>query len=234
MRARVVLRRDRYGTDVLFADSILKGTRVALSRSNSIAVLVAALAIGVVGCGSSPSATNSTASPSTPLPQAPLRRRLNPVNPRPSLLPEAERRTAPPASTSGDNSIQTFGSAANGAEKRAISGSAFAFFHALATADYSKVCADLSATDRRGLLRSVNFGHPKVSGCSMLLARLHFGGTAESRSAAAGTLSAVRVNGDDAFVLFHPRDGKSRYYVMKREGGVWRPGSLVPGDPLNP
>lgn len=205
-----------------------------MPRRISAALVTAAVALLAAGCGSGSSSTSSTASSSTPATQSTPAAPTQPGAATTLTRSTGGERSAPPTSTSGDNSIQTYGSAASVAEGHAISSAAFSFFHALASSDYKTVCADLSAADRQRLLGSVKVGHSKISSCSKLLANLHFGGTAESRAAAAGTLSAVRVGGDDAFVLFQPKGGKPRYYVMKREGGIWRPVSLVPGVPLNP
>jgi len=65
----------------------------------------------------------------------------------------------------------------------------------------------------------------------MLISRA---GAPEIRKAAAGKLTAVRVKGDTAFVLFTPKGGQPSYFVMKREGSAWSPISLASGAPLYP
>jgi hypothetical protein len=134
----------------------------------------------------------------------------------------------------GDNSIQTYGAAADGAEKAMIANTAFSFFRALADRDYTKVCAGLASANRKALKAFPKLKHKQGGGCATVLSTLLGTMGPEARKAANGTLTAVRVKGDTAYDLFSPRGGVASYFVLKREGGAWKAISLAPGMPLNP
>ena len=104
----------------------------------------------------------------------------------------------------------------------------------MAASDYAKVCDGLSASNRKEL-QAFTKAKPKLSGCpSVLKTLISTRGVPEALKAAAGTLTAVRVKGDTAFVIFRPKGGKTSYFVMKREGGAWKAIGLSTGTPLNP
>jgi hypothetical protein len=131
-------------------------------------------------------------------------------------------------SRTGDNSIQTYGSEAEGEAKAAAVAAMRSFALAIADRDYGKVCAGLSSRIRAGLARG-------PEGCPDLLESLLIIPPAEARRSADATVTEVREGGGNAFVLFRP-DGSSQvnYFVMTMEDGMWKSLGLTIGEPLNP
>jgi hypothetical protein len=128
----------------------------------------------------------------------------------------------------GDNSIETYGSDAGGAEKAAVVASMRSFVRAIAARDFPNVCAQLAAKIRAGLAQS-------SKACPELLESLVVISPSEARRAASGTVTHVRVGGGNAFVLFRPAGGsRLNYFVMTEEGGKWKSLGLTIGTPLNP
>ena len=205
----------------------------------ALPLLAAAFAlIAVSGCGSSSSSSStestaaSTASPETSTPGATT---TTPSGAQ-STPTEGGSSTTTPSGTSAspDNSIQTYGSAAGGAEKAAVLSATHSFFHALAAPNYASVCSQLASSNRKELQQYLKLGHSKAHSCATLLPTLlqNIGPTASK--AAKGTFTAVRIQGPRAFVLFRPKGGPPSYFLMLKEGGTWKPTSLAPGVPLNP
>ena len=138
------------------------------------------------------------------------------------------------SSQTPENSIKGYGQAASSAEKAALAATAFSFFKAMAASNYAKLCAGVSAANRKELEAFDKAKHEKL-GCPALLKKLIGSrGAPEARKAAAGKLISVRVKGSTAFVIFKPQGGVPSYFVLKREGSGWRAISLAPGSPLNP
>lgn len=195
-------------------------------------ILIACLALAAAGCGSSSSTSTGSTAGAAPTTEAGT---STPSTETTTTQPGGQGGSSQGSSTGGsssaDNSIQTYGSAATGADKTALAGAAFSFFRALAAGDYTKVCAGLLSADRQQF-QAVKIKNGQ-GGCATDLKRLvPPTAAAEARKAASGTLSSVRIKGDTAFVLFRPAGGKPSYFVMKREGGSWKALSVAPGTPL--
>lgn len=132
----------------------------------------------------------------------------------------------------GDRSIQEFGTQAGGAQAGEVSTAAHSFFAAMAASDYPGVCESLLASNRKQLQAFLKAArHPSCPGAVKRL--ILPAAVTQARMAATAAVSAVRVKGDTAFVLFHPQGGPASYIAMKREGGAWRAIGLAPGAPLN-
>jgi hypothetical protein len=197
----------------------------------SLALLLAA------GCGGGSSiATNSTtpaAQSTSSLPATSQPGNQTTGAGQSSSSGETNSTTESGSSSSGpENSIQTYGSAATPAQKASLAATAFSFFHALAAADYARVCSDLTSANRQQIQAFLKNKSQKAGGCAAVMPTLLHSVGSEARRAAAGRLSTVRVKGDTAFVLFEPKGGKPSYFVLKREGSAWKPISLAPGTPL--
>ncbi len=211
-----------------------------MSRFLTAAALSACLALAVAGCGSGSSATTSTSPEAATQPGAGSTSTTGSGAQPPTQAAaqggQGSSTTAPGyyPSSGGDKSIQTYGSAADSAQKTAIAAAAFSFFRSLASHDYAKVCSGLSASNREQLQNYLKLGKAKAKSCPALLTTLLRSGAPEALKATAGTLDAVRVKGDTAFVIFRPKGGKASYFVMKREAGAWKAISLAPGSPLYP
>jgi len=211
-----------------------------MSRTFATLTLGVLLAVLVAGCGSSSSSSTSTGTAASSGTATATSGATS--TPSESNSGGGSTTTSPAgsggSSSSGssetpDNSIQTYGSAAAGGEKAELSKAAFAFFSAMAARDYAGVCAGLSASNRTELQAFLKAKH-QAGGCAAILKTLIPRAVPEARKAAQGTLTAVRVKGDTAFVLFRPKGGAPSYFVLKREGGAWKAISLAPGTPLNP
>lgn len=209
--------------------------REVMKRRFTVPATAAALAVIVAGCGSSSSSTTATApqgttatqsAPSTPS-QAATTTGSNSENNRQGSSEETSSSPMTP-----ENSIKTYGWPAASALKGALAATAFSFLKAIAHSDYPKLCAGLSASNRKEL-ETFDKGNHKVDGCPAILKTLIAGrGVSEARKAAAGKLISVRVKGDTSFVLFSPKGGKPSYFVLRREGSAWKAISLAPGTPL--
>jgi hypothetical protein len=132
----------------------------------------------------------------------------------------------------GDDSIQTFGTEAEGDEKDAVVSAMRSFLRALAASDYAKVCAGLTASNREQLQAFLK-AKKETGNCTTVLSKVLVGGANEAKKAANGAIYQVRVEDENAFVLFTPEGGKASYFVMKREGDEWKSTSIGSGAPIN-
>ncbi len=62
--------------------------------------------------------------------------------------------------------------------------------------------------------------------CPSVLKSLLVGPTDEAQKAAEGTVYQVRVEGENAFVMFTPVGGTASYFVMKHDPDGWKSTSL--------
>jgi hypothetical protein len=208
-------------------------------RLTALIFLAGALALALSACGSSSSsstqsstATTPTAS-STPEGQSTQAQTTTPTNGQ--STPQSTTTTPTTGSSqTPENSIKTYGSAASSAEQAALAATAFSFFKAMAASDYAKLCAGISASNRKELEAFDKAKHEKLACPALLKKLIGTRGAPEARKAAAGKLISVRVKGSTAFVIFKPKGGTPSYFVLKREGSGWRAISLAPGSPLNP
>jgi hypothetical protein len=128
----------------------------------------------------------------------------------------------------GDNSIESYGTEAEGPERAAVLAAMRSFDLAVASRDYGGVCAGLAGKIRGGLAES-------NKSCPQLLETLMIIPPAEAQNAANGSVTEVRVGGGNAFVLFRPAGGSEvKYFVMTLEGGGWKSLGLTVGTPLDP
>lgn len=126
----------------------------------------------------------------------------------------------------GERSVQGFGSEASGSEREAALSAFHAFLAAIAARDYGAACAQLAKPAIASLeqLASPQLGE---EGCEAIVSKLL---AASSAPAAAqqdeGKVTQVRVEGDQALVLF--RAPGARLYVLSliREGGDWKSSTL--------
>ncbi len=134
----------------------------------------------------------------------------------------------------GDDSIQTYGEAADGTEEEEIIAAMRSFFTAMATLDYPGVCAGLTESNRESLLLYLKTKEQQGS-CETVLEGLLLAQAApEARKAANGSVLEARVQDGNAFVLFTPEGGEPSYFVMKAEDDGWRSTSLAAGTPFDP
>jgi hypothetical protein len=134
----------------------------------------------------------------------------------------------------GDDSIQTFGEEAESSEEDEILAAMASFLRAMANDDYPAICAGLSEANRTQLEQLAKLKKELGSDCPSLLQKLLVGPNSEARKAAAGTVYQVRVEGENAFILFTPLGGTASYFVMKHDPDGWKSTSLGVGTPFNP
>jgi hypothetical protein len=206
------------------------GARLAVFAAASVVLII------VAGCGNdSSTSTTAVAQSTTGIPSTTQSSTQGAGTAQSGIGNSSSGSSRSSSSGSGlANSFQTYGSTANSAQKVALSAGAFSFFRALAASDYIKVCSDLSSSNRLELQALLKGKNKKGGGCAAVLPTLLHSVGPEARKACEGTLSAVRVKGDTAFVLFRPRGGKPSYFVLRREAGTWKALGLAPGTPLNP
>ena len=206
-----------------------------MSRPPTALAVTVALTAALTGCGSGSSTTTASPQASTPSDTSLNSSTRATTQSSTQGAGQSQEGTGSGSSSSDENgSIQAYGSEASSDQKAALSATAFSFFRAIAASDYAKVCAGLSASNRKELQAFTKAKH-QSSGCPSILKMLiSTRGVREARKAAAGLVSSVRVRGDTAFVLFRPKGGEPNYFVLKREGGTWKAISLAPGAPLYP
>jgi hypothetical protein len=208
--------------------------------------LAVCLVLAIAGCGSGSSTSSSPSSGSTAAPEAststPSASEASTqsgtgsgaAGQAQSSSGNSSAGSTAGAESAGDNSIQTYGAEAAGSEKATLAAAAHSFFAAMASSDYAKICTAIAASNREQLQAFLK-SKQQQGGCPAVLKTLiPAAEDPEAQKAAAATVSAVRIKGDTAFVLFTPRGGPPSYFVMKREGGAWKAISLAPGTPLDP
>jgi hypothetical protein len=134
----------------------------------------------------------------------------------------------------GDNSIQTYGEEAESSEEEEITTAMAAFLRAMANRDYPAICEGLSEANRGQLEQLAKLKKELGQDCPSILKAVLVGPTSEAQKAAEGTVYQVRVEGENAFVMFTPRGGTASYFVMKHDPDGWKSTSLSPGVPFNP
>ena len=108
------------------------------------------------------------------------------------------------------------------------------FLRAMADRDYAGICEGLSEANRGQLEQLAKLKKEIGTDCPSILKSILVGATSEARKAAEGTVYQVRVEGDNAFVMFTPVGGTASYFVMKHDPDGWKSTTLSPGVPFNP
>jgi hypothetical protein len=134
----------------------------------------------------------------------------------------------------GDNSIQTYGEEAETSEEKEITTAMASFLRAMANRDYPAVCEGLSESNRGQIEQLAKIKKELGTSCPEILKAVLVGPTDEAQKAAEGTVYQVRVEGENAFVMFTPVGGTASYFVMKHDPDGWKSTSLSPGVPFNP
>ena len=145
--------------------------------------------------------------------------------------PDTKGFKAPPG---GDNSIQTFGGEAESSEEKEITTAMASFLRAMAARDYNAICDGLSEANIGQLEQLMKLKKEAGTDCPSVLKSLLVGPTEEAQKAAEGTVYQVRVEGENAFVMFTPVGGTASYFVMKHDPDGWKSTSLSSGTPFDP
>jgi hypothetical protein len=134
----------------------------------------------------------------------------------------------------GDNSIQTYGDEAESTEEEEITTAMASFLRAMAARNYPAICEGLSESNRGQIEQLAKIKKELGTSCPEILKAILVGPTDEAKKAAEGTVYQVRVEGENAFVMFTPVGGTASYFVMKHDPDGWKSTSLSPGVPFNP
>lgn len=131
----------------------------------------------------------------------------------------------------GDNSVQRFGKEAGKAELEAASTVVESYMAAVEGEDFPTQCAQL-ARDTIGPLERIADPDSQEggsgSGCARALSQLRAGTPGATVGAMAGPVASLRVQGAQAFALYHGKGGVDYVLPLKRESDGWKVASLVP------
>ncbi|HEX2096368.1 MAG TPA: hypothetical protein VHF50_03255 [Solirubrobacterales bacterium] len=134
----------------------------------------------------------------------------------------------------GDNSVQEFGSEAAEADVEDAAAVLHAFLEARAAGNWAKACKQLAA-DVLESFQQFTERSPQLRGkeCPEVLGGLSGPGTKEARrEAAIADVGALRVEGDQGFVLYHGAQDTPYAIPMRLEDGRWKVAALA-GVPLS-
>ena len=224
----------------------------------TIAVAVTlALALGIAACGDEsdpPSTTGSVAAERqqadqpTPKPSSPEQKKET-AGGTATEGNEDESREGSSTATShedsgggtaqfrvpgGDNSVQGFGSEAEDAELEEAAAALHGFLDARAAVDWATVCEHVASSVLKSLERlAAQSPEAKGKDCAELMAGLSAGVPASVRAEAAiADVGALRVEGEQGFLLYHGAQNTIFTMSMAREEGRWKVASLA-GVPLS-
>jgi len=126
----------------------------------------------------------------------------------------------------GEESIEGFGEEAKGLERAALVASYRSFMGALAGQDYASVCAHLSASVEASLRRLSPAKGPGP--CEAALPELLSPSAPDfAGQQARAHIIKVRVEGNDAFVIYRAPGAKLYQMGMARERGEWKPTTVI-------
>lgn len=175
--------------------------------------LVVLLAAGLAACGGGDSDSSSSAESTAP-----------------ASTEEQAGGGASFRTPGGDNSIQTFGEEADGAEVDAASTALAGYLSARAEDDWGKGCSYLARATVAPLeeltSRSPQF---EGKGCAAALSALLGGTPSSSRvNTMSDGIASLRIEGDRGFALYHGHKGVNYFVPMVKEDGKWKVGALEP------
>lgn len=136
--------------------------------------------------------------------------------------------TAPAAAQGregGERGVLEFGAAASPEQRQQIVAAKESYFRTLGQRDLEGACEALAA-GARDSLAALTGGED--GGCTEAIKRLLSPEAfAVAKHAAGGQVSRVRVDGDQAFVIYRAPGAKLFVLPMAREGDEWRPTSVL-------
>jgi hypothetical protein len=135
----------------------------------------------------------------------------------------------------GDNSIQEFGEEGDGGERAAANAAVDALYRAMASGDYTEVCAKYLSTKNIEQIKFLAEKSPQVKGksCAEVLGGLSQVSGGRSPDKPADGVESLRIEGDTAFAIWRGQDGNGYALPLISEGGAWKLTALAP-TPLNP
>jgi hypothetical protein len=196
-----------------------------------LALLCLLLLAPLAGCGGGGSETTTAASlPSTPA--------AKPAKPGGAArgAPQAGKGTTagstPPSGSSGaGESVRTFGHEASAADAAAITTALRDYLAARAGGDSARACSLIAARIAQGLERfAAAVPNVQERSCAGMLARLSGQLPAQERAQfSPPRITAVRVEGEHAFVIYRGAHDASLAMPMVRASGAWKVGELTAG-----
>lgn len=134
----------------------------------------------------------------------------------------------------GDNSVQEFGSEADAAEFDQAAEAVHGFFDARVRGDWEATCSYLAADVAESLQQlSGKSKELEDGGCPETLEAISEGVPQSAfKEAAKADIGSLRVEGDQAFVIYVGANQMVLAMPMKDEDGAWKVASLA-GTPLN-
>lgn len=132
-------------------------------------------------------------------------------------------------SKGGDNSIQEFGDEADEGERQAAEDSVNGYLQARADGDWKKSCEYLAAGAVKPLEQLAESSPQlKGKGCAAIIGALSAQMPASSRSnPLVDGVAALRIEGDQAFALFHGPQGTDFFIPLAKEGDEWKVAALA-------
>jgi len=126
----------------------------------------------------------------------------------------------------GEEEVEGFGSEAQGAAKGEVLAAERTYLSAIATKSYGQACARLAPAVTGSLQKMVKGGD---AGCGAILQKLLSPTTAAvARQQLGGEVVRVRVEGKQAFVIFHAPGARLWTLPLSNEGGGWTVATLAP------
>jgi len=168
-----------------------------LSRTAAALLIVAALSSLLAACGGGGDHDEQAPTQSTPA-------------------------SAPP---SGEKSVEGFGEEATAEDREAILSAEHAYLEAIAVKRYREACTHLGERMQASLSQLV--GKRDVDCASILPGLLSPSAASTARAQANGKITKVRVEGDEAFVIFRAPGARRYVLTMVREGSDWKATSLI-------
>ncbi len=121
-----------------------------------------------------------------------------------------------------DGSLQSFGQEAEGEDEEAILAAEQGYLSALGERDFQAACG-LLAAQTTASLEQIAPPALRAKGCPAILPKvLAPAAISDAAKQAEGEITAVRVEGEEAFVLYRAPGAKLYAFSMVREDGEWR------------
>jgi hypothetical protein len=126
----------------------------------------------------------------------------------------------------GEEEVEAFGSEAQGSVKGKVLATERSYLSAIATKSYEQACARLAPAVTGSLHKMVK---GSGAGCGEILPKLLSPTVAAvARQQLQGEVVRVRVEGEQAFVIFHAPGARLWTLPLSNEGGGWKVATLAP------
>ena len=126
----------------------------------------------------------------------------------------------------GEEQVEKYGSEAQGSVKGEVLAAEQSYLSAIATKSYGKACAGLAPAVTGSLQKMVKGGD---AGCGAILPKLLSPSTAAvARRQLQGEVVRVRIEGKQAFVIFHAPGARLWALPLSNQGGGWKVATLAP------